>query len=149
MEAGDKVRFQADGGSWVHGVLEAVFQGEWEHYATVRVDHSTYTVLLGDLERDEDGDLLGRMGTDAQKWAAEFVRVFQEVAVRPEPTDLEGMMIGWFANAIEAGAARERALALEAEEAEERVRRRAFGLDPDDDLQAVYEETANGGGTTL
>ncbi len=47
----------------------------------------------------EDGDLLRYMGTDAQKWAAEFCKI-----ARDKGLDLdEGWMLGWFANAIMAG----------------------------------------------
>ena len=56
-------------------------------------------------------DILHRMGTDASKWAEEFCKLFS-VYVRDhnpptEMDDAEGLMIGWFANAIEAGALRE------------------------------------------
>ena len=37
--------------------------------------------------------------TDAREWAAEFMRLFGE---RREEID-EGLMISWFANAIESG----------------------------------------------
>lgn len=43
-----------------------------------------------------DGELLEAMGTDARKWAREFVAMHGGD---------EGLMIGWFANAIEAGRA--------------------------------------------
>tara|TARA_Y100000296_G_scaffold49760_1_gene57017 strand:- start:2949 stop:3125 length:177 start_codon:yes stop_codon:yes gene_type:complete len=42
-----------------------------------------------------DADLLSAMGTDAQTWAQEFCARF--------PGNDEGTMLGWFANAIEAG----------------------------------------------
>jgi len=48
-----------------------------------------------------DGELLAEMGTDAQKWAQEFIRRFGG-RERCAFID-EGLMIGWFANAIEAG----------------------------------------------
>lgn len=38
--------------------------------------------------------------TDAQVWAQEFIKIIRE---KPELALDEGMMIGWFANAIEAG----------------------------------------------
>ena len=43
----------------------------------------------------KDNDLLAHMGTDAEKWAASFCEKFPEVD--------QGLMLGWFANAIEAG----------------------------------------------
>jgi hypothetical protein len=46
-----------------------------------------------------DGELLERMGTDGAAWAREFMIRFAD---RREEID-EGLMIGWFANAIEAG----------------------------------------------
>lgn len=48
-----------------------------------------------------DGQVLAEMGTDAQKWAEEFYRRFGG----PERCAFidEGLLIGWFANAIMAG----------------------------------------------
>ena len=45
-----------------------------------------------------DAEFLAEMGTDAQKWA----RTFLSMDFDPDNLD-EGLMIGWFANAIEAG----------------------------------------------
>lgn len=42
-------------------------------------------------------DLLTKMGTDAAKWTDEFLATF------PDGTDDWGTLVGWFANAIEAG----------------------------------------------
>src|SRR5690606_36327084 len=51
------------------------------------------------------GDFLARMGTDGSKWAAEF----RQTAIKLGYSDMdEGWLIGWFANAIEAGADRSR-----------------------------------------
>jgi hypothetical protein len=68
-------------------------------------------VFMGDPEEDpEDGrDLLEKMGTDAERWVDEFLKRFA-VARRHEsflskPEEQEGLMFGWFANAIQAGAA--------------------------------------------
>ena len=44
-----------------------------------------------------DPDLLHEMGVDVSKWAASFCERF--------PDNDEGTMLGWFANAIEAGRA--------------------------------------------
>ena len=44
-----------------------------------------------------DSDLLTKMGTDAAKWAGEYMDRFGD-----EVPDEENL-IGWFANAIEAG----------------------------------------------
>ena len=43
------------------------------------------------------------MGTDAQRWAEQFLRIKAEIeqADDSRSTDDEGWMIGWFANAIE------------------------------------------------
>jgi hypothetical protein len=52
-----------------------------------------------------DAQVLGAMGTDANKWAAEFMAVVATL----DPDDvvneafMEGFMVTWFANAIEAG----------------------------------------------
>lgn len=61
---------------------------------------------------ETDADILERMGTDALKWAEEWHRVAKMVYERDgirailgtvdESPDL-GWMIGWFANALQAG----------------------------------------------
>lgn len=52
--------------------------------------------------KESDGDVLARMGTDAAKWTDKFMRVQAD----PTSGPLEwGTMVGWFANAIEAGKA--------------------------------------------
>jgi predicted RNA-binding Zn-ribbon protein involved in translation (DUF1610 family) len=48
---------------------------------------------------ESDADLLHRLGTDAQKWA----RALLERCQLLDQVDAEGFLIGWFANAIEAG----------------------------------------------
>jgi len=54
-----------------------------------------------------DGELLAKMGTDAQIWASEWVAKAALILARTNNDSLalldEGWMIGWFANAIEAG----------------------------------------------
>ncbi len=47
----------------------------------------------------EGMDILKMVGTDASKWA----EAFQQLIVDPGKEIDEGLMIGWFANAIEAG----------------------------------------------
>lgn len=49
-------------------------------------------------ERESDGDMLARLGTDAVKWADEFVAM-----ERRDGRASEGTLIGWFASAIGAG----------------------------------------------
>ena len=49
-----------------------------------------------------DVDLLAEMGTDASKWVDEYMARFAD-----ELPDEENLL-GWFANAIEAGASRPR-----------------------------------------
>lgn len=54
--------------------------------------------------KETDDELLARLGTDAEKWAEEFVSMFRASVVSRAPGSVdEGVMIGWFANAIEAG----------------------------------------------
>jgi len=53
-----------------------------------------------------DGERLAEMGTDAQKWADEFVQMFdgRVIGFGHAGTGVDvGTMIGWFANAIMAG----------------------------------------------
>lgn len=48
-----------------------------------------------------DGDMLAAVGTDGGKWASAFMGLFGARLLEID----EGLMIGWFANAIEAGRA--------------------------------------------
>jgi len=48
---------------------------------------------------ETDGQVLARMGVDAAKWTDEFMRINPDLNV----PDAWGVMVGWFANAIEAG----------------------------------------------
>ncbi len=50
-------------------------------------------------EKESDGDLFNRLGTDGKLWAEEFMKLFEN---KKDKID-EGLMIGWFCNAIEAG----------------------------------------------
>ena len=52
-----------------------------------------------DKQEQDDSDLLNIMGIDASKWAEEFCKRFGNDIID------EGLMLGWFANAIEAGRA--------------------------------------------
>jgi hypothetical protein len=54
-----------------------------------------------------DGEILARMGTDAAKWTEEFLLRQAQRAGQPGPSNADewGTMVGWFANAIEAGRA--------------------------------------------
>lgn len=60
------------------------------------IDEFGWTGVNETLQEMNDVALLQYMGTDAQRWAAQFVRLY------PNGTD-EGTLISWFANAIEAG----------------------------------------------
>jgi hypothetical protein len=51
---------------------------------------------------ETDAELLGRLGTDGQAWACEFLAKFDGETVGGERVD-EGLLLAWFANAIEAG----------------------------------------------
>jgi hypothetical protein len=54
------------------------------------------------VEQESAGTLLARLGTDGRVWAAEFSRVYRELYPGGPELD-EGWLLGWFANAIEAG----------------------------------------------
>jgi hypothetical protein len=66
------------------------------HTLQTLIDEYGWTGVSETLKQMTDGALLTYMGTDAGRWAAQFVRL------HPNGTD-EGTLIGWFANAIEAG----------------------------------------------
>lgn len=51
-----------------------------------------------DDNRESDCEFLARVGTDAQQWAREFLAH----GLAHDDVD-EGTLLGWFANAIEAG----------------------------------------------
>jgi hypothetical protein len=65
-----------------------------------RVPENTKPVPNADRD---PGGFLAAAGTDAMLWAVEFCRLFQ-VTRRDDgkPMD-EGLMVGWFANALAAG----------------------------------------------
>ena len=51
----------------------------------------------------DDPRLLTYMGVDAEKWARIFCRKFGSDDIEPDNLIDESLMLGWFANAIEAG----------------------------------------------
>lgn len=57
-----------------------------------------------EIERSA-GEQLAYMGTDGAVWAAELCRIMgvESGAVVPSAEEFKGMMLTWFANAIEAG----------------------------------------------
>lgn len=50
-----------------------------------------------------DGELLEWMGTDAMRWARAFSRVIETIPAHTDADHFGALLIGWFANAIEAG----------------------------------------------
>jgi hypothetical protein len=68
---------------------------------------------------ETDGAILARMGIDAAKWTDEFFKINQMRTLLRDCPDQEplgvnwGTMVGWFANAIEAGRTAGRAESLE------------------------------------
>jgi hypothetical protein len=55
-----------------------------------------------DIDWNETADnFLADAGTDAAKWAREWMRIYRTLIATPDEVD-EGWMIGWFANAFEA-----------------------------------------------
>lgn len=58
------------------------------------------TLVRAGPTNETDGEFLARIGTDAQLWAREFL------ATTAPFVKTEDLLIGWFANAIEAGAMR-------------------------------------------
>lgn len=60
-------------------------------------------------EEETAGEMLERLGTDGMKWAQEFCEQFAGFNIQPQAPEwhkyavTEGVMVGWFANAIEAG----------------------------------------------
>ena len=52
---------------------------------------------MPDYKNMSDGEFAKEVGTDARKWAEAFMQIFPDTGLD------EGIMIGWFANAIENG----------------------------------------------
>lgn len=67
--------------------------------APLRAPGPTHPVSAPDSEYGDEVARLLHGTTDAQAWAAEFMRVDAEHGIHSD----EGAMIGWFANAIEVG----------------------------------------------
>lgn len=66
-------------------------------------------MIDAEQKTESSADFLARLGTDGSKWASEF----RQIAINLGYSDMdEGWLIGWFANAIEAGADRSRNAAL-------------------------------------
>lgn len=88
-------REQEDGGrvqdDEIRRALETAKRLGWtrNRYGTLRSEALVYEEL-------PDGRMVAELGTDAAKWASAFM-----VLVAKGVTIDEGMMIGWFANAIE------------------------------------------------
>ena len=55
--------------------------------------------MTDDARPMTDGEILEVMGTDAAKWTDEFLRINPDLNI----PDAWGVMVGWFANAIESG----------------------------------------------
>lgn len=72
---------------------------------------ATYEAVmpLGALLAESGGDTLKRLGTDGMKWAQEFSLTADHLGYSRMD---EGWLVAWFANAIEAGAARTEAIYL-------------------------------------
>lgn len=58
------------------------------------------------MKRINDKDLLDLLGDDAHNWAEEFCSRFVVCGEGVPMPDQEGLMIAWFANAIESGRGR-------------------------------------------
>lgn len=78
--------------------------GERDCVNDVPIDES---LAIRRLRLETDAQLLQRLGTDGRKWAAEFKERFGNQSELDEEA-----LVGWFANAIEAGADRERYLRI-------------------------------------
>jgi hypothetical protein len=77
-----------------------------------------------------DAQLLAWLGTDARRWAQEFLRIRREIvaaADHRDPND-EGWLVGWFANAIGAGEMRAAQELAQARLQRDQWRERALGL---------------------
>ena len=64
------------------------------------IDSYGYSGVESTLQEMSDGALRSYMGTDAARWAAQYMRLHGDTL--PD----EGNLIRWFANAIEAGSER-------------------------------------------
>ena len=93
-----------------------------------------FSETASEPKRENDGDFLQRLGTDASQWADEFLNMLRYS--HHAPTTLEKItMIGWFANAIEAG--RSAGLAAQKDKPESAGYVRAFETDDDPHTDAA------------
>jgi hypothetical protein len=122
--------------AWSALATAQLLQGALQAVPTVAVDVvESVSVLIGDLRADlenamqavydgaahrpaednpEDGrDLLEKMGTNGKAWAEEFLKLFTVDRRGPDDVEPMGLMVGWFANAIEAGRAAGSTITLE------------------------------------
>lgn len=66
---------------------------------------NSMTEPLPDLANMTAGQMLEWLGTDAARWARAFADIERRGKLRPEDSDRVGWLVGWFANAVEAGRA--------------------------------------------
>lgn len=64
---------------------------------------SAWSAAFDAMSEETDGELLARLGTDAMKWAEEFVGTFLGHTIGPRSKVDKSLMTAWFANALEAG----------------------------------------------
>lgn len=86
----------------VHDASAHLPKSERERWRARRRAESDLSPDVGEDDSEgSDGDLLAHLGADAAAWAKRFVALFKGMTVASQVD--EGLMIGWFANAIEAG----------------------------------------------
>jgi hypothetical protein len=72
----------------------------WRLAFALEAFEKVQAMMIDDQVTETSSDLLARLGTDGAKWAAEF----RLTALRLGYSNMdEGWLVGWFANAIEAG----------------------------------------------
>lgn len=89
---------------WKDAIHAQEITEEPEVETQVSINCGTPTVIHEQEPAQADtGKVLQAMGTDARLWAQEFMETFKKHAGQPPEWLDEGLMIGWFANAIMAG----------------------------------------------
>jgi hypothetical protein len=83
--------------------LENQVSDEPDQLATYRPNELIQDKLARNAQKESDGAVLARLGTDARKWTDEFIAVMGRGVANGLLDANWGTIVSWFANAIEAG----------------------------------------------
>jgi hypothetical protein len=105
-----------------------------------------FTGPLPDFKSMKAGEFLDWLGIDAVRWTRAFIEILNRTPDETTDEDLAGTMVGWFANALEAGRGqgrRELGAAISLVRTQE-----ALGINLTGDLDEIERRLAESGGLT-